>query len=421
MRKIAIVGGGQCGLHLGFGLIDQGYDVTLFSDRSPDQLLGSRIPSTAFLFNEALQMERRLGLNFWEDEAPIGEGILIDARNIDGTSMLSLQGRLHGHAGRGLDQRTKFARWMQEFANRGGNLIIQKVTLNQLDDIAEGHELTLVASGKESIKALFKRDNARNYHQGPSRNLAGVLLRGSRLTGDRPWPRVAFRPLRFNLVAGAGEFFSLPFFTHTAGECRSLLFEAIPGRALDRFQHAADGAEVMAIARQAFRDFSPEEAIYLDEAELTDANAWLKGSFSPTVCEPVGRLPSGAAVMGVGDAVCLNDPIAGQGANNASKMADHLIRRIVDTHDGEFDERWMQRAFDDFWHDTAEASTAFTNHLLDSTRPALQHILREAAQRQTVADRLVSCFADPRRFRPWINEVEQTGSFIDGEHPPHSA
>ncbi len=32
MRKIAIIGAGQAGLHLGIGLVDAGYAVTLFSD-----------------------------------------------------------------------------------------------------------------------------------------------------------------------------------------------------------------------------------------------------------------------------------------------------------------------------------------------------------------------------------------------------
>lgn len=34
MRKIAIIGAGQAGLHLGIGLVDAGYAVTLVSDRA---------------------------------------------------------------------------------------------------------------------------------------------------------------------------------------------------------------------------------------------------------------------------------------------------------------------------------------------------------------------------------------------------
>ena len=54
MRKISLIGGGQCGLLLGFALLDKGYSVTLYTDRSAEQVLNSRIPSTAFMFDSSL-------------------------------------------------------------------------------------------------------------------------------------------------------------------------------------------------------------------------------------------------------------------------------------------------------------------------------------------------------------------------------
>jgi 2-polyprenyl-6-methoxyphenol hydroxylase-like FAD-dependent oxidoreductase len=39
MRRITIIGAGQAGLHLGIGLVDAGYEVTLFSDRTPKAIL----------------------------------------------------------------------------------------------------------------------------------------------------------------------------------------------------------------------------------------------------------------------------------------------------------------------------------------------------------------------------------------------
>ncbi|MFX5957148.1 NAD(P)-binding domain-containing protein, partial [Acinetobacter baumannii] len=35
MRSIAIVGGGQAGLPLAFGLLEQGYQVTVVTNRTP--------------------------------------------------------------------------------------------------------------------------------------------------------------------------------------------------------------------------------------------------------------------------------------------------------------------------------------------------------------------------------------------------
>ncbi|MGT2427618.1 styrene monooxygenase/indole monooxygenase family protein [Cupriavidus basilensis] len=123
--------------------------------------------------------------------------------------MLTVAGRLHEKSGQALDQRTKFARWMQEFQLRGGNLVIKTVTLDDLEQIAVDNALTFVAAGKGPINALFARDDARSRHQSPPRQLAALLLRGSKMLGERPWPKADFRPLRFNFVMGVGEFFSL--------------------------------------------------------------------------------------------------------------------------------------------------------------------------------------------------------------------
>lgn len=416
MKRIAIIGGGQCGLHLGFGLMDRGYDVSLYNDRTPEQLLGSRIQSTPFLYSETLQMERRLGLNFWEADVPLGEGMFIDFREPTGKSLLTVRGRLHEKSGQALDQRTKFARWMEEFEQRGGNLVIQAVTLRQLDEIAAAHDLTFVASGNGTIDALFERDDEHSIHRGPSRHLAGLLLRGSKLLGDRPWTQVDFRPLRFNFVFGTGEFFSFPSYTHTAAECRSFLFEAKPGGAMDRFQDAADGLELLAIAKQVVRDFAPEDARYLDDAQLTDANAWFKCTFTPTIRKPVGRLPSGRVVMGVGETVVRNDPIAGQGANIASRMADHLIRNMARNDGEKFDANWMQDVFDSFWNESACYATDFTNALLQPPSEAVTQMLGAAAQRASVADQFVGCFENPRNFWPWINDFEDAKNVA----PKHS-
>lgn len=53
------------------------------------------------------------------------------------------------------------------------------------------------------------------------------------------------------------------------------------------------------------RTFLPWEAARCERVELTDAQGILSGRFAPTVRHPVGRLPSGRLVLGMGDAVVL--------------------------------------------------------------------------------------------------------------------
>jgi 2-polyprenyl-6-methoxyphenol hydroxylase-like FAD-dependent oxidoreductase len=74
MRKVAIIGGGQSGLQLALGLLQNQYEVTLVSNRTPEQILCGRVTSSQFMFHDSLQNERDLGVNFWEKKCPITGG-----------------------------------------------------------------------------------------------------------------------------------------------------------------------------------------------------------------------------------------------------------------------------------------------------------------------------------------------------------
>src|SRR5438132_11357602 len=75
MKRIAIIGAGQSGLQLGIGLLDAGYEVILYSDRSADDIQRGHVLSSQCMFDSALETERDLGLNYWEEESPKVEGI----------------------------------------------------------------------------------------------------------------------------------------------------------------------------------------------------------------------------------------------------------------------------------------------------------------------------------------------------------
>src|SRR3954447_20631549 len=113
MRKILIVGSGQSGLQLALGLQAEGYEVTLMANRTADEIRSGHIMSTQVMFRTALQHERDLKLNFWEEQAPRIEGLGVSvagpptpegphARAVDWV------GRLDGYA-QSVDQRIKMA------------------------------------------------------------------------------------------------------------------------------------------------------------------------------------------------------------------------------------------------------------------------------------------------------------------------
>src|SRR5947199_3822259 len=94
MKRIAIIGAGQSGLQLGLGLLSAGYQVTLYSDRSGDEIQHGHVMSSQCMFDSALETERDLGLNYWEEECPKVEGISFSVPNPVGGRFIDLVARL---------------------------------------------------------------------------------------------------------------------------------------------------------------------------------------------------------------------------------------------------------------------------------------------------------------------------------------
>src|SRR5690606_4383868 len=79
--------------------------------------------------------------------------------------------------GAAVDQRLKFHHWLNEFEKRGGNLIIESVTPDRLDEISAGVDLTVIAAGKAALSGLIPRDDTRSYYSKPPRRLAMAAVR----------------------------------------------------------------------------------------------------------------------------------------------------------------------------------------------------------------------------------------------------
>ncbi len=58
MSTILIVGGGQAGLQLALGLLKGGHEVTVVSNRTPDDIRDGKVMSSQCMFDAALQRER---------------------------------------------------------------------------------------------------------------------------------------------------------------------------------------------------------------------------------------------------------------------------------------------------------------------------------------------------------------------------
>ncbi|ATB35297.1 putative dehydrogenase/oxygenase subunit (flavoprotein) [Cystobacter fuscus] len=409
MANIAIVGAGQAGLFLGFGLLEDGHEVTLFSDQTPDEILHGRLPSGMGLFEDAVKKEAALGLTFWEDVMTRGEGAILELINPDGSVGLHIAPpvpRPH----RSVDQRLKNSRWMRELERRGASVrVVSLANPEQLDAHVAGFDLVLVATGKGALSSLFPRDARRSPFDKPQRHITCFLVKNFR-------PEVRSGTIR--ILPGLGEVVITPFYSRENLKARILLIEGIPGGPLDYLSRALSGRELLEECKQTLFKLLPGQLEDLREAELSSEQCWLRGSLTPTVREPVGRLASGRVVLGLGDALMLHDPLAAQGGNNATHMADFYRTRIREHAERPFTAEWMQRTFEDFWLAYGQYSMGVTAGLLMPPAPHQQAVLVSAHQVPAVAAALIDGLYDPRALFPWFVDPAVTRDFLHSKGVP---
>jgi Styrene monooxygenase A putative substrate binding domain len=405
MRKVTIVGGGQGGMQLGIGLRQKNYEVRIVSNRTPDDIRTGKVLSSQCMFDDALQSERDLGLNSWEGECPSVDGVGVILPAPDGSGKALDWAYQLDKPAQAVDQRVKIPGWMKHFQEIGGELVIHEAEIADLEQYCRDSDLVIVASGKGDIGRLFERDAARSPFDKPARALALTYVTG--MTPYEPFSRVSF-----NLVPGVGEYFVFPALT-TAGACEIMVFEGVPGGPMDCWNDVRSPDQHLARSKEILQKFMPWEAERCRDVALTDANGVLAGRLTPTVRKPVAQLPSGALVLGMADTVVLNDPITGQGSNNAAKSARIYLSAILDNRDLAFDRVWMQRTFDRYW-DYAQWVTGWTNALLMPPPPHVVNILVAAQTSPRVGRAFVNGFDDPRTFFPWLADPTEAERFITG-------
>ncbi|GAA0585658.1 alanine-phosphoribitol ligase [Paractinoplanes ferrugineus] len=410
MRRILIVGAGQAGLQLGLSLHAEGYDVTIMSARTPEEIRSGWPTSTQAMFDLALNTERAYQLNHWEDRAPRIQGLHVALSAPPGELALEVLARLD-RPGQSTDQRLKMARWLEDAENAGLEVLYQTVSTQDLDELTAlgRYDLTIVAAGKGDLVAAFDRDPQRSPNTVPQRGLAVAYVNG--LAPDPKWPEPH---VGFHALPGLGELFVIPALTGT-GPCDILFWEAVPGGPLDAWagvHHRMDPAQHLRITLDLIRQYLPWVHDRAGAVELTDARATLHGRYTPTVRRPVAQLPGGGLAFGLADVVVANDPLTGQGSNTAAKAAYHYLRAILQRGDQPFDEQWMTGVFESFWTSHGQAVTAWTNAFLAPLPPHVQQALGAAAGNDVVARRFANGFSDPNDFFDWLMEPEKSAVYL---------
>jgi hypothetical protein len=405
VRKILIVGAGQSGLQLALSLQSAGYDVTIMSARTSEEIRGGWPTSTQVMFEPALAFERESKLNLWEEDAPHIPGVGISLAAAPGARAFHFYGPWDPYA-MSVDQRLKMSAWLELFESRGGRAIYHPVMTSDLSGLAQMYDLTVIAAGKGELVGLFGRDAVRSKYEVPGRMLAAIYLHG--MAEAPEFPDVA---LRINVEPGITELFTMPALT-MSGPCRIALVEAIPGSQFDVFRDRPNPAEHLRRLRYLLAEHLPWEAELYRDCEPTDARASLTGAFTGTIRQPYAEVSPGAYVFGMADVVVVNDPIAGQGANNAAHCAGMYLKAILDRGDEPFDLMWMQETFEAFWQAQAQHSTTLTDALLNPLPEHVQQVLGAASQHQEIATRVGTLFPHPETFYDFLGDPEQALAYV---------
>lgn len=400
-RSVAVVGAGPAGSMLALGLLQEGHRVTLVSGRSAEEIRTGPVMSSQITFESALDVETTLGVTALLPESPPLRRMEYDVRRLDGTRAsfaVPLDRPAHS-----VDLRIKVPAVLAEVERLGGEVVVRNAGVDDLEELARAHDLVVVSTGRGGLAGLFPDDPARSTYTEPQRSASLTYLRGVAPSPDGP-------ALRYHAVEGVGECFTCPA-QAVDGPCDIYVVEGVPGGPLDRWQDVRSDDEHLERLRALLAEHFPSEAERLRDAVLADAHAVLRGAFTPLVRRPVGTLPSGAKVLGMADAVVLNDPLTSQGSNTAIKFAS-FYQEAVSAHDGPFDAEWMQRTFDNFWRGWAKWATAWTNSWLRPAEPHQQRVVSAAAEHPGVAARIVAGFDDPLLFVPWWFDAAEAERFL---------
>lgn len=417
-RKVAIIGAGLAGTTAGLGLVKAGFDVTIYSDRDRASLRNDVPPTgTAVYFGKSLEYDAEIIEDLYDAGNSTGMSVRIfsgagDAR----TAVLAFDSPFK-YRTQAVDTRLRADDRLERLLAGGGKFAVRAVLPRDLDEIASGVDLTLVATGKGGLSSLFPADPNRTVYAEPQRHLLLATFKGL----DRADRQFAYRSSDgakhnwFNIHAEFGETFFGPYLHKDIGATRAFIGFAKPDSPwIDLFKSVTDTQSARDVVVDLFATYFPEDAALIEQLQPLheDPYSWFLGSVAPTTRRAVATTASGHPLAAIGDAAISFDPIGGQGAQTAVIQAALLVRALK-IYDGKITYDWLQDQFERHWAYRGEAATEVTRLFLGDPKYAThaELLFPAAAVNVDIGTAFLGLLSEPRPLLG-IQSREQIIKFI---------
>jgi len=401
MKDIGIIGGGVAGLQLALSLQQDGIPATLYAERTPEQQLACRLSNMVARNARTRAREQALNVNHWD--IPSHDMVRL-SMNVHGPRPLSFSGRMAEpvHA---VDMRMYWARLLEDFATRGGRVVIHSVQASELDQLASRHELVVVASGRAALTTLFPRVPEHSPFTVPQRLAMAGLFRG--VAYSEP------RALEVFVNPGHGEILVVPYLSFEPDVTGIGILGTEQG-AFAPLRHIRYDDDPRAFVRSVLailREYAPSLFERVDAAHFGLVRPFDLGyaAITPTVRRGFIELSNTRYAVALGDAHIVIDPITGQGANNASHAAAVLRAAIGESQ--AFDRAFCERVERAICSHSVPVSDA-CNARLAPPSPHFRELLGVASREQAAADLYANGYSDPTGFWAIASSAERTAEFL---------
>jgi flavin-dependent dehydrogenase len=374
-RKVAIIGAGLAGTTAGLGLLNAGFDVTIYSDRDRASLRNDVPPTgTAVYFGKSLDYDAEVIENLYDIGNSSGMSVRIFSGDGEARTPVLAFDAPFKYRAQAVDTRLRADDRLARFLARGGKFQVRAVTPHDLDAIAADVDLTLVATGKGGLSSLFPADADRTTYSEPQRHLLLATFKGL----DRADRQFAYRSSDgakhnwFNIHADFGEAFFGPYLHKDIGTAWAFIGFAKPGSPwIKLFKSVTDTQSARDVVVKLYATYFPEDAALIEQLQPLheDRHSWFLGAVTPTVRRAVAATANGHVIAAIGDTAIAVDPIGGQGAQGAVIQSALLIRALK-SHAGKITYDWLNDQFDKYWDYRGKAATEVTRLFLGDPKYA---------------------------------------------------